>query len=177
MRYAVSTDTTFFWFSAARYCLDVRKRLGVGILLLKRMKWNPQHRMQFIFREIMSVSDVFFRARPERVCDRDKVTKQQNERRYERRWRERTIDRELNFLYTQAEVLNKRHTESSLKREAQILISLLQRAGLKALFFFLMAKEQRTYTIVDFEAHISVGIVSPQLLFLNEIFIETHPSE
>lgn len=54
------------------------------------------------------------------------------------------IDRELNFLHAQAEVLNKRHTESSLKREAQILISLLQRAGLKALFF-LMVKEQRTY--------------------------------
>lgn len=39
-----------------------------------------------------------------------------------------------------------------------------------------MVKEHRIYT-TDFEAHISVGIVSRQLLFLNEISIEIQPSE
>jgi len=121
----------FFWFFIIVWTRDSRRYLASQTNEVKPAASNAI----YFPGDNVRIRRLFLRE-ARRVCDRDKVTKQQDERRDERRrWRERTIDRELNFLHTQAEVLNKRHTESSLKREAQILISLLQRAGLKSLFF------------------------------------------
>jgi len=121
----------FFWFFNIVWTRDSRRYLASQTNEVKPAALNAI----YFPGDNVRIRRLFLRE-ARRVCDRDKVTKQQDERRDERRrWRERTIDRELNFLHTQAEVLNKRHTESSLKREAQILISLLQRAGLKSLFF------------------------------------------
>lgn len=99
--HTVCIDTAFFWFFRGSLLFGGAKATDVDILLLKRMKWNPQHRMQFIFREIMSVSDVSFRARPGECAT---GTKWQSSRTIEgtrgRDEEKRMIDRELNFLHT-----------------------------------------------------------------------------
>lgn len=77
------------------------------LIFLKQTKQNLQHRMQFIFREIMFVSDVFFLARPgisasasARLGQSDKATERGRRAIGRGRWGERTRDRELNFPHT-----------------------------------------------------------------------------
>lgn len=88
----------------------------------------------------MSVSDVFSRARLDtdtRMGQSDKAAKEKGKVEPIGKMKRKNGRRRIEFSTHAGTVLNKRHTESSLKREAQVLISFLQRVGLKTLLFFL----------------------------------------